>query len=145
MREPIPKATQLQVWYRDGWHCRYCCEPIFFSPTLKLLESLSPGHGYYDRHGKRGVMVSLFENHCACCDHVRPVASGGLTIMENLVSACFQCNRAKSDGPVPKSQERTRHHPRPADWDGLASLYSKLPGADRSWCRALGRIDAERS
>ena len=42
-------------------------------------------------------------------------------------------------------KERTRQHPRPADWDGLASLYSKLPGADRSWCRALGRIDAERS
>ena len=75
-REAIPKSLQLQVWYRDEWHCQYCAEPIFFSPTLALLDRLSPGHGYYDQHGKRGKMLSLFENLCACCDHVEPVSSG---------------------------------------------------------------------
>lgn len=30
-------------------------------------------------------------------DHVWPVSMGGLTVMENLVLACVECNRSKSD------------------------------------------------
>ncbi|MGI4814411.1 MAG: HNH endonuclease [Janthinobacterium lividum] len=29
------------------------------------------------------------------CDHVHPVSRGGLTILDNLVAACFSCNRSK--------------------------------------------------
>jgi hypothetical protein len=29
------------------------------------------------------------------CDHVKPVARGGKSVMSNLVTACFRCNRAK--------------------------------------------------
>ncbi len=28
-------------------------------------------------------------------DHAHPVAAGGLTVLENLVTACFTCNRGK--------------------------------------------------
>lgn len=31
------------------------------------------------------------------CDHVFPVSRGGETTEENLVTACFACNRAKRD------------------------------------------------
>jgi hypothetical protein len=34
------------------------------------------------------------------CDHIDPVAAGGANNMDNLVTACFACNRGKSDVPL---------------------------------------------
>lgn len=31
------------------------------------------------------------------CDHIVPVAEGGQNDMDNLITACFDCNRGKSD------------------------------------------------
>lgn len=31
------------------------------------------------------------------CDHINPVASGGGNDLENLITACFDCNRGKGD------------------------------------------------
>ena len=56
-RTSIPKADQLHVWNRDNWTCKYCEDPVFFAPTLKLLEEKSPGHGYYQGHGKDGEII----------------------------------------------------------------------------------------
>lgn len=39
--------------------------------------------------GKRGLKLE--------CDHVIPVAKGGSHNDENLVTACFECNRSKKD------------------------------------------------
>ncbi|MCB9915234.1 MAG: HNH endonuclease [Planctomycetes bacterium] len=136
MSRAITKGLQLEVFHRAGWHCTYCSEPLFFSPTLKLLEALAPGHGYYDAHGRRGAMLALLENRCACCDHVSPYSRGGETVADNLVAACFECNRTKSDGLAPLVLE-SKDQPRPQHWDGLSSLYPLLPGADPDWCRAL--------
>lgn len=138
MRESISKEMQLRVYIRDRWHCTYCAEPIFFSPTLKILDAMSPGRGYYDRHGRRGAMLSTLENRCACCDHVLPVAAGGPTDMENLVAACFECNRQKSDGQPPEKRERVGST-EPLAWDGFATLYVQLPGGDPAWRSAIGR------
>jgi len=30
-------------------------------------------------------------------DHVNPVANGGLTVFDNLITSCFECNSGKSD------------------------------------------------
>jgi len=40
------------------------------------------------------------------CDHVIPESKNGRTILENLITACFECNRGKSNRPldsVPRS------------------------------------------
>lgn len=34
------------------------------------------------------------------CDHISPLAKGGKTIAENLITACEACNRGKSDVPL---------------------------------------------
>ena len=136
MAPSLTKRLQLQVFSRGGWHCTYCKQPIFFSPALKLLEELSPGHGYYDGNGRRGAMLAQLENQCACCDHVVPASRAGETSITNLVAACFACNRAKSDGPAPET-EGNETVPRPPAWDGFVSLYPELPGANADWCRAI--------
>lgn len=42
-----------------------------------------------------GDIVGPFE-----CDHVKPVARGGPSTIENLTTACFTCNRSKRDKTV---------------------------------------------
>ena len=141
-REPIAKGLQLKVMYRDRWHCRYCGEAVFFSPTLKLLDKLAPGHGYYDRHGKRGRMLGLLADRCAACDHVVPVASGGPTTPENLLAACFACNtRKSSQSPSEWKTVEPKGEP-PSGWDGLAGLYSTLEGADPAWVGIIETVCA---
>ncbi len=143
MRKSIPKEMQLAVWNRDNWHCQYCGDAIFFSPSLKLLESMSPGHGYYDQHGKRGLMLKLLEDRCACCDHVDPVTKDGQSSLDNLIAACFSCNRKKSSGSMEKRVIDSHEiAARPKGWDGLASIYTKLSGSelsgsDPSWVRLI--------
>lgn len=58
---------RFEVFKRDNFTCRYC------------------GRNPSD-HG-----VSLH------CDHIYPKAKGGAWVLENLVTACMECNLGKSD------------------------------------------------
>ena len=83
-------------------------------------------------------MVGLLERLCACCDHRQPVSTGGETVSGNLVASCFECNRKKSDASpqsFPLRDVPAGH--KQLNWDGLSSLYPKLPDGDPSWLREL--------
>jgi hypothetical protein len=53
------------------------------------------------------------------CDHVTPVAGGGGDEEDNLITACFDCNRGKSDVPlavvIPSTAERMAREQELAD------------------------------
>jgi hypothetical protein len=139
-REKIIESLQFSVFFRDHWLCRYCLGSVFFNPTLKLLEDLSPGHGYYHPHSKTGERLTLFQNRFASADHIVPVADGGQNVEDNLVTACWKCNLKKGDGDpsdfkvldVPEAHISVK-------WDGLASIYPKLPGAKPIWIKIIGQ------
>jgi 5-methylcytosine-specific restriction endonuclease McrA len=65
-RDPIPAQLRFSVLLRDGFRCRYC------GRTAR----------------EPGVVLHL--------DHVVPVAAGGATDEDNLVTACSECNLGKS-------------------------------------------------
>ena len=137
-RVSISRPLQMAVFCRDHWICKYCLEPVFFNPTLKLLEDLSPGQGYYHPHSKTGARLTLFQKRFASADHIVPVAEGGQNIQRNLVTACWECNLAKRD----RSPSHFQVNDVPAahislKWDGLASLYPKLPGARADWKKVI--------
>jgi len=141
VRKNLTKALQLAVWHRDAWHCRYCLKPVFFSPTLKLLEDLSPGHSYYHRNGKHGAMLPLFQWGWASVDHVLAVARNGTNEPSNLVTACWRCNLSKNDAHL---ESTTPPQDIPPDlvalrWDGLSSLYIELAKKPDAWCRLIRR------
>ena len=92
IREPISKEIQYKVFCRDNWHCRYCSDSVFFSPILKILETISPGHGYYHPNGKSDEMIPLFANKFASVDHITPVTKGGENNLDNYVTSCWECN-----------------------------------------------------
>ena len=137
MRKTIPKAIQLKIWNRDHWTCRYCGEAIFFSPTLKLLNTISPGHGYYHKNGKSNAMIDIFQWKWASVDHVHPHAKGGLDSEENYVSACWQCNLSYRDGLDKLQPTAMNTSAVETNWDGLSSLYLELQTEIDEWVALL--------
>lgn len=65
--ERVPRTMRELVLSRDASECRYCGRPV-------------------------GPDATPYE-----IDHVVPRAKGGRTVLSNLVLACRNCNRAKSD------------------------------------------------
>lgn len=140
-REVISKQLQFQVFCRDSWHCRYCLDPVFFNPTLKLLNKLSPGHGYYHPNGKEGELLPLFQWKFASADHVVPVANGAKNSIDNLVTSCWRCNLRKSNGdPKDFDVNDIPDSISSINWDGLSTIYSKLAGASQDWVKIIDKI-----
>jgi len=124
MRKTIPLKVQLEVWNRDYWTCRYCGEPVFFAPALKVLNRINPNHGYYHRNGKSGAILPLFQWRWASVDHILPVTKGGENELDNYVTACWECNLKWNDRtegkPEPNHCNETAKN---IGWDGLYGVY----------------------
>jgi hypothetical protein len=137
-RVNMPKQLQIEVFYRDHWHCRYCLEAVFFNPTLKLLDKLSPGHGYYHPHGKSDATLPLFQWYFASADHIVPVSRGGKNEINNLVPSCWKCNLNKNDND-PNDYKCLDIPDNLANlcWDGLFSIYPKIGGDNSGWIKLI--------
>ena len=69
-RDPLPAQLRFSVLQRDGFRCRYC--------------------GRTSR--EPGVVLHV--------DHVVPLAAGGATTEDNLLTACEECNLGKATRAV---------------------------------------------
>jgi len=139
----LNKSTQAKVFVRDQWCCRYCGTEVLFSPSLRTLEQLVPGHGYYHRNGRRDQMAGLLLDQCACIDHIVPVSKGGTDDLDNLVCACWRCNTAKSDQDDSLWRMKIRDLPpiRTAkDWDGLLGILARFD-PNNEWIAAFRRTE----
>ena len=68
-RKLMTPALRQQILMRDNYTCQCCRNSIHKEPNL-LLE----------------------------VDHIVPVSKGGKTVLENLQTLCWKCNRSKSNG-----------------------------------------------
>ena len=76
-------------------------------------------------------------------DHIVPVAAGGTDDLVNLVTACWDCNRGKSDRLL---EEGTAPVPLPAD--DIAARISEMEERitqAREYMAVLGRVDELRA
>ena len=66
--------------------------------TLKLIYDKNSGRCVYDNED---LLIANYGKSCEKgaweVDHSRPVSRGGTDHMDNLVPACFFCNREKAD------------------------------------------------
>jgi 5-methylcytosine-specific restriction endonuclease McrA len=69
-RDPLPAQLRFGILQRDGFRCRYCGRP-----------GSAPG-----------VVLHV--------DHVVPLAAGGATAEDNLLTACDECNLGKATRAV---------------------------------------------
>jgi hypothetical protein len=125
MRADISPKMRIEVWKKDNWHCRYCQRPVFYAPSLKLLEKLNPGHKYFHPNGEEGSMLPLFQWSWASVDHVKPVSAGGKNEIENYVTACWKCNQGYKNKEVGSGKPAPKEIIE-SDWDGFYGLYSVL-------------------
>jgi HNH endonuclease len=75
-----------------------------------------------------------FFSRGATVDHVEPIAAGGDSSVDNLVTACWPCDSCKRDWPLSRLRWRLREIPPDDGWDGLTRYYRGI------W-EAAGRPD----
>lgn len=142
-RLPISKQDYLTVFRRDVWSCRYCGDAVFFTPLLKVLNELNPGHGYFHPNGKTGAVLDIFQWKWATVDHIIPVSAGGQNTLDNYVTACWKCNLTLSNRVEGKAKPEVKSiNDQNMGWDGFSGLYLKL-GPKDTWYKLLAVYEAE--
>jgi 5-methylcytosine-specific restriction endonuclease McrA len=155
-RVQLPKSTQIQIFQRDGWLCRWCGKPVIFAPSMKYLElelrssGITSPLAYYHAHWTRAT-APLLDELGAVLDHIDAFARKGPCHPDNLVTACAKCNGRK--GAITQETWAKRdirksikgRYGEPQAWDGLSSLFvmlatrdvTALTAGERSWLKAL--------
>ncbi len=95
IRIPIRQKQLEELFNRDGWHCRYCSNPVggnrkHFKKFAKQIDMPDLIHGRSDetRHGIYLMMMASY-------DHVESHSRGGTDDFSNLVTACWPCQFGK--------------------------------------------------
>ncbi len=95
IRIPIRQKQLEELFNRDGWHCRYCGNPVggnrkHFKKFAKQIDVPELVHGRSDetRHGIYLMMMASY-------DHVVSHGRGGTDDFSNLVTACWPCQFGK--------------------------------------------------
>ena len=84
------------AWTRDRYRCRYCSQRIVPRRVLVALSTLYPTELPYYTHYKRGTVHPCYWFVAAEADHLDPGSRGGAWAdVNNLVTACAQCNMSK--------------------------------------------------
>lgn len=154
-RKQVSRRTQVSVFRRDRWLCRWCKRPVVFAPAMKYLQqelataeykNLAYWRYAYDRCG-----APLLDELAAVIDHVKAFAQGGANTEDNLITSCNRCNMMKNMSDAEKYERAhpirpiKSKHGEPQDWDGFSSVFlflanrykSDLKLSEKDWLRAL--------
>lgn len=139
-----------KVYARDHYQCRYCGERVILTAVMRLVSRLYPSEFPYHKNWKADSTHPAFISRSATLDHVRPIARGGdPTALDNLVTACWNCNRRKGDLLIEEVGWQLAE-PSDKDWKGLTELFRPLWQAagqpplsedEAAWMRAVGKIN----
>lgn len=125
--EKWPNRTVIaEIYKRDRYQCRYCGAKVILTPVMRLIARLYPEQFPYHPNWKADSTHPAFPARAATLDHVVPIADGGDPLArENLVTACWGCNRRKGDLRL---EEIGWSLTDPADdsWMGLAEFFNPL-------------------
>ena len=127
--EKPPRAVKAAVFARDHYHCRYCGRKVILTPVMRLLSRLYPDDFPYHPSWRVDSTHPAFTSASATLDHVVPVSHGGHPVdPDNLVTACWTCNRRKGDLSLDELGW-SLVEPDDPTWTGLADLFEPLWGA----------------
>ena len=125
--EPEPRRYEKQVFQRDSYVCRFCGLRTLSKEVVAAFER-AVGSCEFPTTGSNEEQHGIVHGFKVVADHVIPVACGGRTNLENLVTACPSCNYGKYyytleqlglDDPRNRSASSQ-------SWDGLLSLVAGL-------------------
>ena len=108
---PYPsKALERQIYERDSEKCRYCGVEVLLVDDQRRLHAVV-GDGVFamgrTNLTRSGSMIATR----ATADHVIPRSQGGMTVADNLVTACWPCQFGKAEfSPSQLGLEDPRRH-----------------------------------
>ena len=118
------RTLKKQVFLRDGYRCRYCQTRVLDFKVLQEMEKLVGRENFRasaDTNELRHGVTFFFR---ATADHVVPLTRGGQTTLDNLVTACWNCNIGKLNALLSQMRvEDPINHPteEKLKWDGTLS------------------------
>lgn len=156
-RKNVPQTTQLEVFRRDSFTCRYCSRRTLFLPTVRVLSEAFPEHLPVDPGWKLDETHPVYWTLIASADHVVPAIRGGDSSEDNLVTSCWRCNDIKRAWSLQELRWTLLDPPKPSTWDGLSGAYPELCAATtnaegqplseasyhRGWLRAFTTLDVQ--
>jgi 5-methylcytosine-specific restriction endonuclease McrA len=135
-----------KIYARDRYQCRYCGERVILTAVMRLLSTLYPDQFPYHANWKAHATHPAFVSRSATLDHIQSIADGGDPVdVNNLVTACWNCNRRKGDLRL-SELGWSLIEPRDQHWQGLTELFRPLwqvagqpplSETDRAWMRAV--------
>lgn len=154
-RKGVPQTTQLRVFRRDSFTCRYCGQRTVFLPTVRLLSELFPQHLPMDPGWKLDHTHPIYWTLIASADHLVPAIRGGDSTEANLVTSCWRCNDIKRAWSLHELRWELLEPATTKAWDGLSGAYPELCAATtnaegvpiaevsyhRGWLRAFDAVN----
>ncbi len=113
---------------------------------MRLLSHFFPEDFPYHQNWKGGETHPAILSRSPTLDHVVPWTAGGTNDPENLVCACWICNRVKGDLSLKQLGWSLLPVSEDPDWDGLTRYYRPLwelagrptTGDHPLWVRVFG-------
>lgn len=122
-----PSETVIAgIYIRDRFHCRYCGARVIPTQIMRLVAVIFPEDFPYHPNWKGGQTHPAITSRSATLDHVLAWTLGGRNDRENLVCACWVCNRVKGDPTIGQLGWELLPIPSETDWDGLTRYYRRL-------------------
>jgi 5-methylcytosine-specific restriction endonuclease McrA len=118
------RALETQVFLRDGYRCRYCQTRVLDFKVFQKMEKLVGEENFRARARTNDLRHGITFFFRATADHVVPLKGGGRTSIENLVTACWNCNIGKLDALLYQMRiEDPKNYPteEKLKWDGMLS------------------------
>jgi 5-methylcytosine-specific restriction endonuclease McrA len=122
-----PSETVIAgIYIRDRFHCRYCGCRVIPTQVMRLVAAIFPEDFPYHPNWKGGQTHPAIVSRSATLDHVVAWTLGGRNDPENLVCACWICNRVKGDLTTRQLGWEVLSIPDETSWDGLTRYYRPL-------------------
>jgi hypothetical protein len=124
-RSRVSQWRQMQVYHWDHFTCRYCGSQTVFEPVLCLVLLAFPTLVPFHPNWRRSETHPLYWESTTSCEHVIPVARGGTSAVDNLITVCARCQYVKGSLLLEEIGWRVR----PVDqsnWDGLTQHLKPL-------------------
>jgi len=134
-KEDVPKALREKVrmpgkklerdiYYRDGWRCRFCGTKVISRDVRNHLVKMFPEetHWVSEEYKRHSSLLS----QAASIDHILPHSRGGDNAESNLVTACGPCQFGRNQWTLEEVgfNDPRERLPVVDSWDGLSRLVN---------------------
>ena len=125
-REPT-LAMKKEVFKRDFYRCRYCRLRIITDKVFSEYGRIVGPENFSNEKAntkRNGLTLGLR----GVADHVEPYASGAITEIDNLITACYSCNFGKAGYTLNQLKIEDPRSRQPIDngWRGLTEFLPAL-------------------